>query len=1426
MASSTVAQHATQPLNFGPEWLRALSTPDPATPAPSSSGSGNIFKFSATKYRYSKDEILALRVNVSERLSETVKNEIMENLKDVESVFRPNIMDPLSLTPPTSEETAKMNALSSYISGRTPGGAGRAGHNSQQSQQDTRSNRGGGGGSVSNGRGGSRGRGGRDHNYGPNRASSNNNNNNNNSDDNGENENTGDEPSASSTSSSWSRGNYQSRGGSFTNRVRSFDDREQSQTFRRGGGISTRQTSEVWRRSRGDDDENNQQYEDTSTTVNGSSSWTARGGQTKRGGGSGSMEQRTKSNEKWNSNDDRPSQLNSYESNQQRSGWRTNSSTSDRDFNSRRQQPKRDRMPEWMDDNNDDNQLSNATFEQDGTFTRSSSIQQNNSNEQFKAQSQSASDESLSQHNSDSSRQKEEIQPEKPTSKVDTTVVNASVAPEPIISQPTPPVQHFLPSWDDDYDHSDVAKTVVEATLAEDHDYSPPISANPTPRLISIEPTPSNVPIISQQRTSANIDDKQWYYKDPQSTVQGPFSSADMERWFAAGYFTVNLPVKRLGEAHFSTIQQLTKELGRLPFRTDVSSLPSTPVQKQQQQQSMGPEPQKFHLPSSATTNNAYIEDYLMQQSQLRQNVQHSTMFNRQTSMPVSTNERKPISSSSNMSSQLPAAYFNSQQSSLSSMFSSNLANDPVRIFQQQQLQRSFSSTNQQQSNPLVYDEVQRSLRNLSSQSSSSNNNSSYFPSNISLAQQQSNDLMTRLSQAMQTHGKQQQEKIDEERRIEQQRREIEFERLKLFQQAEQIRLQHEEDERRQFEQQELRKKHEINNNRQMIFDQLAKPMDSKKQSTMDIDPFLTFQQSIPYQKEQQANIEAQQAENIRRYQEKYREQPQPSMYKVPEANNWNRLPSQTTESAQLYNLTELQKQEQDRRSREAAAFAHQYAKSQTLPIPNFAPSSSSSANKTSSWAQTLFAVTNSGNSNVPSTSSHIMSDYDTNENTFTESSSSIAAYNQQATNAVLSLLNIHPKSRSATSQQSTSWNTPNKVSNTLLQDTQRSQQETQNDAIQLQQSHHITSGHSLTSAPTWPSNVQQQQQQPISSQQSPSGLFWANQNSSSSNKPIMTNNNKSSAPWTEIKPTPSLPTITSEKIISTNDDTRKNESETKNIFNTTRTQDALSRWTQAQFKDNFKDVDVPTLVQLLKDIDNAGEIIEYIQPYIGTVSKAKEFTNDFLLKRKQLANAEPDLDNERLIELVMAPTSCNDNSGSGGDDEGFQLASSNGQKKKAKKLKGQKIDGKQREDVDKIMADLDDERLIQNPILRLKAALHAACGKICDQLQIQSNITVDKQVVAAVGDVTFQQIETFCQDLDVFSKHGKRTTINADDVRLLCRRNPGLLDKIDDVQRSLKPSKPTSRSSNSRSNISSRYDDHNVDITVVESSSDMDDIN
>jgi hypothetical protein len=49
----------------------------------------------------------------------------------------------------------------------------------------------------------------------------------------------------------------------------------------------------------------------------------------------------------------------------------------------------------------------------------------------------------------------------------------------------------------------------------------------------------------------------------------------------------------------------------------------------------------------------------------------------------------------------------------------------------------------------------------------------------------------------------------------------------------------------------------------------------------------------------------------------------------------------------------------------------------------------------------------------------------------------------------------------------------------------------------------------------------------------------------------------------------------------------------------------------------------VPTLVQLLKDIETSEEIVEYVQPYIGSVTKAREFAKDFISKRKQLANVE-----------------------------------------------------------------------------------------------------------------------------------------------------------------------------------------------------------
>lgn len=211
---------------------------------------------------------------------------------------------------------------------------------------------------------------------------------------------------------------------------------------------------------------------------------------------------------------------------------------------------------------------------------------------------------------------------------------------------------------------------------------------------------------------------------------------------------------------------------------------------------------------------------------------------------------------------------------SASSLFPSNLVNDPSAVYSQQpQIQRSISATNQQ---PL-FDDLQRQFRPISSQS----NTSSFFGANIPTSQnqpqqQKPNDIMTRLAQAMQNHGQQQQEKVEEQRRMDQQRHELEIERLKVTQQAEQLRLQREDDERRQLEKQRLeeesRKKKESTANKQTILmdqmKEMAKNMDQKKQqqqqptptppAKVEIDPFLAFQQSVQFQKEQQAKIEAQ----------------------------------------------------------------------------------------------------------------------------------------------------------------------------------------------------------------------------------------------------------------------------------------------------------------------------------------------------------------------------------------------------------------------------------------------------------------------------------------------------------------------------------------------------------------------------------------
>ncbi|XP_030636768.1 LOW QUALITY PROTEIN: GRB10-interacting GYF protein 1 [Chanos chanos] len=65
-----------------------------------------------------------------------------------------------------------------------------------------------------------------------------------------------------------------------------------------------------------------------------------------------------------------------------------------------------------------------------------------------------------------------------------------------------------------------------------------------------------------------------WFYKDPQGEIQGPFTTVEMCEWFQAGYFTMSLLVKRGCDEGFQALGDVIKMWGRVPFAPGPSPPP------------------------------------------------------------------------------------------------------------------------------------------------------------------------------------------------------------------------------------------------------------------------------------------------------------------------------------------------------------------------------------------------------------------------------------------------------------------------------------------------------------------------------------------------------------------------------------------------------------------------------------------------------------------------------------------------------------------------------------------------------------------------------------------------------------------------------------------------------------------------------------
>ena len=82
---------------------------------------------------------------------------------------------------------------------------------------------------------------------------------------------------------------------------------------------------------------------------------------------------------------------------------------------------------------------------------------------------------------------------------------------------------------------------------------------------------------------------------------------------------------------------------------------------------------------------------------------------------------------------------------------------------------------------------------------------------------------------------------------------------------------------------------------------------------------------------------------------------------------------------------------------------------------------------------------------------------------------------------------------------------------------------------------------------------------------------------------------------------------------------------------------------------------------------------------------------------------------------------------------------------------------------------------------IRLKSALYYTIGKILESETKKHDKSFTKEYLACLTDLVSDQCASFARDVEAFSRHGKRTTVNMDDVKLIARKNDGLVKCLDE---------------------------------------------
>ncbi|XP_053609527.1 centromere protein S-like [Plodia interpunctella] len=79
------------------------------------------------------------------------------------------------------------------------------------------------------------------------------------------------------------------------------------------------------------------------------------------------------------------------------------------------------------------------------------------------------------------------------------------------------------------------------------------------------------------------------------------------------------------------------------------------------------------------------------------------------------------------------------------------------------------------------------------------------------------------------------------------------------------------------------------------------------------------------------------------------------------------------------------------------------------------------------------------------------------------------------------------------------------------------------------------------------------------------------------------------------------------------------------------------------------------------------------------------------------------------------------------------------------------------------------------SPKQKVRVSLHRDIRTICTETCHLMGLDITKSAMEIVSELVYKKLIIYGTDLEAFAKHAKRTVINADDVKLLVRRNPSL---------------------------------------------------